>query len=128
MAAAYVDSSCLVAIAFGEPGARKAAKAIRSHSPLLASNLVEAELRAALAREDAPVGPEVFEGISWVFPDRALTTELRRALDHGRLRGADLWHVACALYLDPTASELVFLTLDVPQQRLAAALGFKTHP
>ena len=73
-----------------------------------------------------PSGSEVFEGISWVFPDRALTAELQRALEHGRLRGADLWHVACALYLDPTASELVFLSLDVPQQRTAAALGFKT--
>jgi hypothetical protein len=126
VAAAYVDSSCLVAIAFGEPSARKAAKALRSHSPLLASNLVEAEVRAALSREDTPAGSDIFEGIRWVFPDRALTAELQRALDHGRLRGADLWHVACALYLDPTASELVFLTLDVPQQRVAAALGFRT--
>ena len=125
MAAAYVDSSCLVAIAFGDQGARKAARAIRSYSQLLASNLVEAEVRAALAREDVPGGPEVFEGIGWVFPDRALTAELQRALDHGRLRGADLWHVACALYLDPTATELAFLTLDVPQQRVTAALGFK---
>jgi len=126
VAAAYVDSSCLVAIAFGEPSARKAAKALRSHSPLLASNLVEAEVRAALSREDTPVGSDIFEGISWVFPDRALSAELQRALEPGRLRGADLWHVACALYLDPTASELVFLSLDVPQQRTAAALGFKT--
>jgi uncharacterized protein with PIN domain len=126
VAAAYVDSSCLVAIAFGEPSARKAAKALRRHSPLLASNLVEAEVRAALAREDTPVGSDIFEGISWVFPDRALSAELQRALEHGRLHGADLWHVACALYLDPTASELVFLSLDVPQQRTAAALGFKT--
>lgn len=125
MAAAYVDSSCLVAIAFGEPGARKAARAIRRYSPLLASNLVEAEVRAALAREHTPLGPELFEGISWVFPDRALGGEMQRALGHGRLRGADLWHVACALYLDPIASELVFLTLDVPQQRVAAALGFE---
>jgi hypothetical protein len=126
MAAAYVDSSCLVAIAFGEPGARTVAKAIRSASQLIASNLAEAEVRAALARENTPVSEDVFAGMSWVFPDRALTPELRRALDHGRLRGADLWHVACALYLDPTASELRFLTLDVPQQRVAAALGFKT--
>ena len=126
MAAAYVDSSCLVAIALGEPSARKAAKALRSHSPLLASNLVEAEVRAALSLEDTPVGSDIFEGISWVFPDRALSAELQRALEPGRLRGADLWHVACALYLDPTASELVFLSLDVPQQRTAAALGFKT--
>ena len=125
MAAAYLDSSCLVAIAFGEPGARRVAAAVQRYSPLFASNLVEAEVLAAMAREHMAVEPETFRGVSWVFPDRQLTTELERALDFGRLRGGDLWHVACALYLDPTASELAFLTLDVPQQRVAAALGFK---
>ena len=105
--------------------ARRAARAIRNYSPLLASNLVEAEVRAALAREDTALEAEVFEGISWVFPDRPLTAELRRALDHGRLRGEDLWHIACALYLDSSASELFFLTLDGPQQRVAGALGFR---
>jgi predicted nucleic acid-binding protein len=125
MAAAYVDSSCLLAVAFGEPGARRAEKAIRSYSPLLASNVVEAEVGAVLAREGTTAGAEIFKGISWVFPDRALTAELERALDHGRLRGADLWHVACALYLDPSAKELAFLTLDGSQGQVAAAVGFE---
>jgi hypothetical protein len=34
--------------------------------------------------------------------------------------------MACALFLDPTARELAFLTLDVPQRRIASALGFVT--
>ena len=128
MAVAYIDSSCVVAVAFGEPGARRVATAARAHTRLLSSNLLEAEVRAALARERAPVGPElnIFNGIAWVHPNRALTGEIQRVLAHGTLRGADLWHVACALFLDPTASELAFLTLDVPQRRVAAMLGFAT--
>jgi hypothetical protein len=30
------------------------------------------------------------------------------------------------LFLDPSATELAFITLDVPQRRIAAALGFDT--
>jgi PIN domain-containing protein len=122
---AYIDSSCIVAMAFDQPDARKIAKVCRSYSQLVAANLLEAEVRAALAREGArPVG-NVFEGIRWLYPDRPLGEEMSRALEHGRLRGADLWHIACALYVDPAATELAFLTLDVPQQRVAAALGFR---
>jgi predicted nucleic acid-binding protein len=126
VAVAYIDSSCVVAIAFGEPGARKAAAAARAYSRLVSSNLLEAEVRSALARERTIAGSELFSGISWVHPNRVLTQEIEQAIAHGGLRGADLWHVACALFLDPTASELAFVTLDVPQRRVAAALGFET--
>ena len=34
-----------------------------------------------------------------MLPDRPLTHECTKALTAGYLRGADLWHVACALYL-----------------------------
>jgi predicted nucleic acid-binding protein len=122
---AYIDSSCIVALAFDEPGARRIAQRCRAYSRLVAANLLEAEVRAVLAREEVqPVGT-LFEGISWLYPDRPLGEEMARALEAGKLRGADLWHLACALYLDPTAKELSFLTLDGPQQRVAAALGFK---
>ncbi len=126
MPSAYIDSSCVVALAFGEPGARRVATAARAYQRLLAANLLEAEVRAALARETTPASPDLFNGITWVHPNRALTREIERAVAHGMLRGADLWHVACALFLDPTASELAFITLDVPQRRVAAALGFET--
>lgn len=126
MRAAYVDSSCLVAIALAEPGAKKVAAAGKRFGQLLSSNVLEAEVRAALAREGLTVTPGLFRGIAWVHPNRSLAAEFERALAKGPLRGADLWHVACALFLDPSAKELAFLSLDQRQRRVAAALGFGT--
>jgi hypothetical protein len=47
-------------------------------------------------------------------------------LEHGYLRGADLWHLACALFVVDEPDMLTFLTLDTRQQEVAAALGFHT--
>lgn len=44
-------------------------------------------------------------------------------LEAGYLRGADLWHVSCALYLHNAIGELDFLTLDTTQQDVAAKTG-----
>ena len=46
-------------------------------------------------------------------------------LETGYLRGADLWHVATALYVSPQARNLSFATLDARQNAVAAALGFR---
>ena len=51
MKLAYVDSSCLVAIAFDEPQATETSKRLGEFGRLLSSNLLEAELRSALSRE-----------------------------------------------------------------------------
>ena len=51
MKATYVDSSCLVAIAFGEEGAEELTARLEQFDLLVSSNLLEAELRAALCRE-----------------------------------------------------------------------------
>lgn len=40
-------------------------------------------------------------------------------------RGADLWHVASALYVAPSPADLYFLTLDERQRSVAATLGFR---
>ena len=37
---------------------------------------------------------------------------------------ADLWHVACALFLSPNPTDITFLTLDKPQRDVARRLGF----
>lgn len=124
MRAAYVDSSCLVAIAFDEPEAREAAQALAGAGVLLASHLLEAELKAALAREGAGPADDLLARLSWVLPDRPLSPEMDRALGAGYLRGADLWHVASALYLAEEPEELPFLTLDGRQAVVAGALGF----
>jgi hypothetical protein len=123
--AAFVDSSCLVAIALGERSARKISARLEACDVLLASGLLEAELRCALAKEGIDADPrELLEPLSWVLPDRPLSAEIERVLAGGTLRGADVWHLACALYVEPSPSELVFLTLDRAQGDAAARLGF----
>lgn len=125
MTAAYVDTSCLVAIALGEPGADRIAGRLRVCDRLLASNLLEAELIAVLRREDVRMDDVLTSWITWIYPNRPLTTEYRKILAHGYLRGADLWHLACALVLTPDPTQIGFLTLDQRQNEVAAALGFQ---
>jgi predicted nucleic acid-binding protein len=128
MTVAFIDTSCLVAVAFAEPGAEALATRLASIEQLFASNLLEAELRAALRREGVDDGDSMLEGLSWVLPDRPLTREIAAVLEAGHLRGADAWHLACALYLSPRPTELEFLTLDTRQAAVAVALGFAGGP
>jgi hypothetical protein len=92
----------------------------------VSSNLLEAEVRAALGRERVVPTVETFAGIDWILPERPLSLEFERIAAFGNLRGADLWHVACALHLDSIARELAFVTLDTRQRKVAAAAGFTT--
>ena len=125
MTFAYVDSSCLVAIAFDEPGARKLAGRLRRFDRLFASNLLEAELRSALLREKVESeGEELLSWMTWVCPNRPLTPEFARIVAAGYLKGADLWHLAVALFLAPDPKELTFLTLDARQGEIAGRIGF----
>jgi predicted nucleic acid-binding protein len=120
----FVDTSCLVAVAFGEPGSDALVARLEGIEQLFGSNLLEAELRAALRREGVGYDKALLAGIAWVLPDRPLTGEISAVLEAGPLRGADAWHLACALYLAPTRDELEFLTLDTRQAAVATALGF----
>ena len=124
MTAAYVDTSCLVAIALGERGSAALARRLEKFGELCASNLLEAELRAALAREGIAPETDLLSWISWVIPDRPLSAEFGRVLIAGRVRGADLWHLASALYLAEEPARLPFLTLDDRQRTVARAVGF----
>lgn len=65
------------------------------------------------------------DAIAFVMPARSLLPEIARILDVGHLRGADLWHLACALFLSPDPTQLAFLTLDRRQAEVAATLGFR---
>jgi predicted nucleic acid-binding protein len=122
---AYVDTSCLVAIAFGEPGAETVAERLEGYDHRVSSNLLEAELRSALAREEVDESPDpLLASLGWLLPDRPLGAEYATALAAGYLRGADLWHVACALYLRSFVPGLAFVTLDGRQRSVADTLGF----
>ncbi len=128
MKVAYVDTSWLVAVAFDEPGGRKWGRTLAGYDVLVSANLLEAEFRSTLAREEVEGGDPVLARLSWVLPDRPLTTEIERVLQVRYLRGADLWHVATALFLADDPGGLDFLTLDGSQAAAAEALGFGRPP
>jgi hypothetical protein len=116
----------VVAIALGEPGAPAMARRIRGFDALVAANLVEAEVRAALTREDVRPDRNPVTGLRWILPDRPLSAEIAAVTAVGYVRGADLWHLACALYVAESPDDLTFLTLDERQRAVAKSHGFKT--
>ena len=124
MSVAYVDTSCLVAIAFAERGATAVHQRIDAFDEVVSSSFLEAELRSAFKRERVEFESSTTSDISWLIPDRPLTDEITQVLDAGYVRGADCWHLANALYLAPDPSSLTFLTLDEPQRKVAKKLGF----
>lgn len=126
MKVAYVDTSCLVGVTFGEPRASDVPDLIRTYELLLSANLLEAEFRSALHRESVPVETPLPTGLTWVLPERPLRAEIVHVLEAGYVRGADLWHLACALYVAESPHEVAFLTLDDGQGAVAEALGFET--
>jgi hypothetical protein len=124
--AAYVDSSCLIAIATAEPGHHDLSKRLTSQERLFSSDLLEAELKSALARHgDGGRVKNILSWVEWVRPYRGLTGEIDRALKAGYVRGSDLWHLACALFIRPKMQTLSFFTLDGQQNGVARDLGFR---
>ncbi len=124
---AYVDTSALTALALGEAGAASLGD-LNDYDALFSSNLLEAELRSVFAREGVPLERGVFADVQWILPERPLTLELSVVLASGYLRGADLWHVATALYASPRPEDLAFVTLDRRQAAVASAVGFMIVP
>lgn len=116
----------VVALALGERGSTRLRQRVQAFDQLLAANLLEAEVRASLGREGVSADAALLDPVSWLLPDRPLTAEIERVLAAGQLRGADLWHLACALFAAADPAELTFLTLDERQRDVAARLGFPT--
>jgi hypothetical protein len=58
--------------------------------------------------------------------NRRLTKDFEQILSFGPVKGADLWHLACALCLAAESRELTFPTLDKQQKYIANKLGFAT--
>ncbi|HEX4935357.1 MAG TPA: PIN domain-containing protein, partial [Gemmatimonadaceae bacterium] len=121
-----LDSSCVVAIATGERSARPLAERLERFDRIFAAPLLEAEVRSVLQREGLAGADVDLSDVRWILPSRPLTDEIERVLEAGYVRGADCWHLACALYLAPEPGEVTFLTLDTQQRRVAKALGFDT--
>lgn len=92
---------------------------------LFSSLLLEAELRSALARRsEGGKIKNLLAWVEWVLPPRRVTQEIDQILAVGYLRGSDLWHLACALFLRARMGPVSFLTLDDNQGEIASVLGF----
>ena len=126
MSVAYIDTSAVAAIAFGEPDGAVLSNRLRAFGRLHSSNLLEAELRALFSREMVDFSAAFITCIDWVLPDRPLTPEFTNVLNAGYLKGADLWHVATALYVAVDPGQVSFVTLDKQQASVARTLGFRT--
>ena len=126
MSVAYVDTSAIIAVEFNEPGGHKVLERLDDFTTLMSSNLLEAEVRSVYKRDGRTFTEDVLSNIDWIIPDSPLSEELDITSQSGYLRGADLWHIATALYMFDEPSEVTFLTLDHRQGEVAAALGFHT--
>lgn len=125
MNAAYIDTSVLVAIAFGEPGWQAHFERLAGFDLAVSSTLLESELASTFAREGLSDPWSAFvTGITWIHPDRSLSPELERVFRVGYCRGADAHHLATALFLGERPSAISFMTLDSRQLEIAKALGF----
>lgn len=127
MKVAYVDSSLLVGLMFHEDDALALHKRLLKFDELISSSLLEAEIMSAAKREGVSSGitTELVTSVSIYFANSSLGRELDRVLNIAYLRGADAFHLACALALDPKAEELCFCSLDTRQISVAKSLGFK---
>ena len=110
---------------FGERSGATLMRRLARVDQCLSSNLLEAELRAVCVRESVTLTPAALDWLKWVLPDRPLTSELERVLARGYVKGADAWHLACALYVAEDPRHLTFLTLDARQRTVARRLGFR---
>ena len=126
MSLAYLDTSCLLSVALDEVDGSRVMEALRPYSDPISSNLLEAEMRSALMRERISEEPDMLAVVGWILPSRPLGPEIQHVLEFGLVRGADLWHLATALYAADAPEELPFLTLDKQQETVASSLGFPT--
>jgi predicted nucleic acid-binding protein len=128
---AYVDTSAVVAVQFGEPARPRVLAVMRAHEELVSVSFFVAEMLAALRRAALPLeaADQLLGRLARFVPPDDLRAECEQALAVGPLRGADLWHVAAALRLAGRhRKRLTFCTLDTAQRAVAAKLGFPVAP
>jgi PIN domain len=116
---------------FEEPRAGAVARKLESLDELFSAALFVAEMLATLNRENRPLtdADALLSAVSLVFPDQPLASECKEVLGLGYIRGADLLHLATAVFLAGSERErLLFVSLDEPQKRRASQLGFRVWP
>jgi predicted nucleic acid-binding protein len=125
----YLDSSAILSVILNEKKSRNIIKAIDAKQ-IMSSFLLEAEVYATLRRERVEFSLFDYykDRILWVRPDRSLKPEIETILNAGYVRGADLWHLASALYAKNENLDHNFCSLDLVQRSVAKTCGFKLLP
>lgn len=125
MKLAYVDTSVLVTLLFKESGAAKIHNLLLSYDEIFSSHLIEAELASVASREkiDMILVKKILDNVSLIMPDRSLYEEYTEIFAKGYCRGADAYHLACALYLDDKEQKIHFLSHDRQQTKVASSCG-----
>lgn len=129
MSTAYTDSSFFLSMILGQTDSSDLRVVFAGYDRVVSGDLIVAECLSLARREamDVDAVLAALDSVSLVHPARSLATEIRQALDEAYLRGADVWHVACALFVAAdTQSEIAFLSRDRSQRRVANHLGFQT--
>ena len=124
----YCDSSAIVCLLLEEEAHATYRQHLKKADEIISANLIEAEILAVATREKINLSQAALfiEPISMITPDRSLALEYQQIFKIDYCRGADAYHLACALYLDPHGRELLFLTADQRQKKIAHKLGFQT--
>lgn len=123
--AVYLDSSVVISRLFKEPVNFKWSKL--KGKTLFSSTLLYYEVMAASKREGVSLkdANALIASVNIISPPHILVGEVKRVLSVGYLRGADLAHVATALWISrDEPSNLYFLSFDNAQMKLAGELGF----
>jgi predicted nucleic acid-binding protein len=123
----YIDTSVLVSVFFKEDVSSKYLNFFSKKYQLISSSLMLAEFYSVLNREKVEIAfsQDLLSYIQIINLIDDLDYYLKEVLDHGYLKGADLFHLAVAHQLSPYGEELFFLTADKQQARIATKLGFK---
>ena len=114
MSTAYLDTSVLIAIETCQPDSHIYEEELGRFERLVSSTLLEAEYWSVCMREQRSPSDFRLNKISWIIPSRPLTRELNKVLATGYLRGADLCHVATAVYAERIA-ETNFMVIENSQ-------------
>ena len=129
MSTAYLDSSFLLSMILNQTDSSGLRIVLSQYDRVVSGDLIVAECLSVARRESFDVDAvlAVLGSVDLVHPSRSLASEIRHALNEAYLRGADLWHVACALFVaTDSPSTIAFLSRDRSQRRVASHLGFET--
>lgn len=125
----YLDTSAFLACVFGQAGGLKLINRLKSSQEVLSDILLLSEAASCFTREKVSLD-QLERMISWInlvsIPINFKT--VKKIIQHGYVKGADLHHLCCAYTLaDGANSQITFVSMNMKQLAVAKSLGFKVY-